>query len=569
MVGDIERTRLNHIRILFFAGVNDGIVPNNSGGGGIISQFERERLAEHDMTLAPGMRERVFIQKFYLYISMTKPSDGLYISYSKTSADGKALRPSYLISVVNSMYEKLEVKEVVPDDIITPENGLDLLLSGFRGAHSDEWNTLASWYLGNDDYRKRFMRLLDAAYHRHTDEPIGRAVTRALYGTELYNSVTRLEHFASCAFAHYLSYGLRLRERELYQFASVDMGNIYHDALCNFSNKVQNSEYTWHSIPEDIERQWVEESMEEAILADENAGVFEEARNIYLLGRMKDTMRKTVWALIKQIKKGNFTPSGFEVSFGRAKDLKAIEFGLGDGEKMRLNGRIDRVDTYETDDKVYVRIIDYKSGNTTFSLVNLYYGLQLQLVVYMNAAVELTRQSHPGKAVEPAGLFYYHIKDPIVDVIGGESETQIEEAVFKELKLNGLVSDNPGVYRAMDAEFSGTSDVIPVGEKNDGSLKAASSVASAEDFATIAGYVNEVIADAGRQIMAGNIAMEPYMMGDRTGCDYCPYHTVCGFDARMDGYAYRKLASLQDPEELMALMRHEVGSDDGIANDEA
>ena len=488
-VGDIERTRLNHIRILFFVGVNDGIVPKAGSTGSIISQFEREKMAEHHLMLAPGAREKVFIQKFYLYLNLTKPSDGLYVTYSRVSPEGKALR------------------------------------------------------------------LLAASFYRYSGEPIGKEVARALYGTELENSVTRLEQFAECAFAHYMTYGLGLSQRELQEFAGVDMGNIYHDALWHFAERIRRSSYTWYDLPEQTRETWIEESMNDAIAGCANVGAFDEAKNRYLLSRMKDTIRRTVWALTIQVQKGRFTPSDFEVSFSQADHLEAIRFQLTEEEKMRLRGRIDRVDTCETDDKVYVKIIDYKSGNTTFSLLNLYHGLQLQLVVYMNAALELEAKKHPGKQAVPAGMFYYHIEDPMVDGSGTESEEEIRQAVLEELKPNGLVNDDPEIYGAMDTELSGSSAVIPVALKADGSLKATSKTASTEEFGTMSDYVKETMTKAGRRILGGDVAAAPYELDGRSGCDYCPYHMVCGFDARIPGFSYRKLEKPDGAEAILAKMR--------------
>lgn len=560
-VGDIERTRLNHIKILFFVGVNDGIVPKSGNSGGIISQFEREKMAEHHLELAPLERERVFIQKFYLYLTMTKPSDALYVTYSMVDSAGKALRRSYFIGTLLGMFPELSVEEInereQSADILTPENGIRYFIEGLREkeASSDMWDALTSWYLSNEDYKKETLRLFGAAYQVHSDEPIRKAVVKALYGTELENSVTRLERFAACAFAHFLNYGLQVRERELLELASVDMGNIYHDALEQFAKRVDASEYTWFDIPGDVQAQWVEESMEDAILKNPNTGIYEEARNRYLLEQMKATMRKTVWALITQVQKGQFVPEEFEVSFSRANDLSAIRFTLGEEEKMRLVGRIDRVDTYETTDKVYVKIIDYKSGNTSFSLLNLYYGLQLQLVVYMNTALELEQKKHPGKKAEPAGIFYYHITNPMVDGDGTESEEEIRDAMLEQLKLNGLVNADPQVYRAMDEEFSGSSSVIPVALKTDGTPKANSKMADADEFATMAEYVNQLIVKTGQQIMAGDVAVKPYQLDGKSGCDYCPYHTVCGFDVRIPGYEFHKMEKMDKPEDILSAMK--------------
>lgn len=575
IIGDIERTRLNHIKILFFVGVNDGVVPKAGNQGGIISQFERGKMAECQLELAPGAREKVFIQKFYLYLNMTKPSHGLYVTFSKVNSDGKALRRSYLIGTLLKLFPGLVVEEPpefeAADEILTPESALQFYIEGLqengfsdtgektedeqKGELRERWLTLASWYLSDETYKERAKRLLDAAFTKHSDSPISRAVTKALYGDTLENSVTRLERFAACAFSHYLSYGLLLRERELQEFASVDMGNIYHDVLERFSEHVEKSKYTWFDIPEEIQEDWMEESMESAILSYKMAEVFSDARNRYLLERMKTTVKRTVWAVLTQIRKGKFIPSGFEVSFSRASDLDAITFTLGEEEKMRLQGRIDRIDTYETADKIYVKIIDYKSGNTSFSLLNLYHGLQLQLVVYLNAAMELVKKEHPGKTAEPAGIFYYHISDPMVEGNGTESEEEIRHSILEQLKLNGLVNDDPEVYGAMDTEFSGNSSVIPVGLKTDGSLKATSKVASTYEFGVMSDYAKEKIMQAGKQIFAGEASVRPYRLAEKTGCDYCPYHTVCGFDPRIPGYEYRQLEQFDNSEEILEKMK--------------
>lgn len=563
-VGDIERTRLNHIKILFFVGVNDGVVPKAGNQGGIISQFEREKMAEYHLELAPGAREKVFIQKFYLYLNMTKPSERLYVTFCRVNSDGKALRRSYLIGTLLKLFPQLVVEEPSEEEtlegVLTAESALPFLMEGLNKPVEDEeaWTALLAWYLSDEGDREKALQLFDAAFGVHQDDAISKAVTKALYGNTLDNSVTRLEQFAACAFAHYLSYGLRLRERELQQFASVDMGNIYHDVLERFSKGIEMSEYTWFDIPQEAQDALLSQSMEDAIAGSGIGDVFEDARNSYLLKRMETTAKRTIWALMLQVRKGKFVPSGFEVSFSRAERLDAVQFQLGEDEKMRLRGRIDRIDTYETDDKVYVKIIDYKSGNTSFSLLNFYYGLQLQLVVYMNVALELTKKIYKGKDTEPAGIFYYHITDPMVDSDGGESEEEIRRSILEQLKVGGLVNEDPEIYGAMDTDFTGTSSVIPVALKADGSLKAASKTASAYEFGLMSDYVRKKIEHVGKEIFAGNVSVKPYLLGDRSGCDYCPYHTICGFDVRMPGFSYQQFEKFDSSEEILAHIREEV-----------
>ena len=229
---------------------------------------------------------------------------------------------------------------------------------------------------------------------------------------------------------------------------------------------------------------------------------------------------------------------------------------------MRLRGRIDRVDLCETDDKVYVKIIDYKTGNTSLDLVALYYGLQLQLAVYLDAAVELEQKKHPGKQVEPAGVFYYHIDDPMLDQAEDETDEAWGRRMLKALRMDGLVNADRKVVELLDRvlEDGTTSDVIPVGKKKDGSYTSYSKVASPEQFDVIRTYTRKKVREIGEGIFSGNVKISPYQRDGATACVYCEYQGICGFDPKIQGYEYRKLKGM-DTELLMKAMQEITQSD--------
>lgn len=577
MVGDIERTRLEHIKALFFIGVNDGIIPKADARGGIISQFEREELAKQQLELAPTARERVFIQRFYLYLTMTKPSDYLYITFARVGGDGQALRKSYLIGTLQKMFPALNVEEVeelpLQNQIVTPQSSMPFFLEGLQQKSErtklfgDDsklalWQSIKKWYEQDESYQSVLEQLESAVHLSYEGRPIAQAVSRALYGNVLENSVTRLERFASCACAHFLSYGLQLNEREISQFAAMDMGNIYHMSLQLYAEKIAASHTTWFDISEEMQKAFVEESFKEAVLSTGNQALAQMAKNQYFLYRMKKILHRTVMTLTNQVRAGKFTPSDFEVAFTFTKDLAAANFALSEDEKMHLKGRIDRVDTYQEEDKLYVKVIDYKSGNTSFELLSLYHGLQLQLVVYLNAAMEVLKKQHPNEDVVPAGIFYYHIDDPLIDGTGQETEVEIYDQILDKLKLNGLVNADASVYEAMDSNIAGASKVIPVSVNKDGSLAKKSKTASAEEFTVIGDYVNQKIKQIGRQIMDGEVEARPYQMKDKDGCMYCPYGSVCGFDRKIPGYDYRKLENIDSEEEIIHKMEEKLGRED-------
>lgn len=550
--GDIERTRLNHIRILFFVGVNDGIIPKSANAGGIISEYEREALLDADMELAPGAREQAFIQRFYLYRNLTKPSEQLYISYSKVDSEGKAIRPSYLIGAIRKLFPKLilmNVEEIeAREDFYTKQAALDYLIHGER---DDAWYALAKYFRTGEESEKEMVeRLLRAFYATYENSPISRGVALALYGRKPEGSVTRLERFAACAYAHYLQYGLKLSERQNNSFESVDMGNIYHDALQRYSMKLKDSEYDWFDIPDSQRETLSEEAMQEAVAAYPDMSIYASAESKHRAKRMMNIFKQTVWALTKQVRAGQFVPKEFEVRFSELDHMDALEYALTDDVTMKLTGRIDRVDTYDGGDRLCVKVIDYKSGNTSFDLIRIYQGLQLQLVVYMNAAMELTKKNHASKDILPGGILYYHIDDPVINEDTDMSENEEEHALLQALRPDGLVNADEQVYLAMDENLEGRSEVIPIELKKSGELSSRSKVATTEEFAVLEQYVHNKIAEQGRKIYEGDVSVNPYQDGMESSCDFCPYASVCGIDTKIPGYQYRHLESMRKEEVL-------------------
>lgn len=565
LVGDNERSRLKDIRVLFFVGVNDGLIPRHDAGGGILSEYDREKLERADAKLSPTGRETMYQQRFHLYRNLTKPSEQLYLSFAKAGASGEAQNPSYLINEIRKLFPEIVVRDIEKEErpeerLEMPRSGESVLLEELQQAAEGEiqplFEELYRWYAAHPEAGVPAETYRKAAFLRCADGVIGKSVASALYGETLKNSATRLEKYAACAFAHFMEFGLQIRERDQYELRAADMGTVMHEALEKFSKKLQENGKTWKNV-EDSERDRLIEECVEETMADYGNTIFQSSsRNQYRILRVKRILKRTVWALQQQIRRGEFEPGEFEVSFSMEESLSAINIDLSDHEKMRLRGRIDRVDLCETDDKVYVKIIDYKTGNTSLDLVALYYGLQLQLAVYLDAAVELEQKKHPDKQVEPAGVFYYHIDDPMLDQEEDETDEAWGRRMLKALRVDGLVNADRKVVELLDRvlEDGKTSDVIPVGKKKDGSYTSYSKVASPEQFDVIRTYTRKKVREIGEGIFSGDVQISPYQRDGATACMYCEYQGICGFDQKIQGYEYRKLKGM-DTELLLKAMQ--------------
>lgn len=563
VVGDMERTRLKQVKVLFFLGVNDGNIPKNASKGGIISDMDREFLIESGTEMAPSPRQQMYIQRLYLYLNMTKPSERLYLSYAKVNSDGKGIRPSYLIDTVRKLFPQLAVEY--------PQNRsrLEQIEGRQEGARylAEELREYADGTLREEERQDFYLmcrayeadpegrdRLTAAAFRRYKESGLSRIVARALYGRQLENSVSRLETYAACACRHFLQYGLSLQEREEFGFEVSDMGNVYHAVLENFAGKLAESGRTWWDFDENFATQAIKEAVEGYAATYGETVLYSSARNEYAITRMSRILTRTVLTLQQHLKQGSFQPDDYELSFRFAEDLDSIHVDLSEEEKMHLQGRIDRIDVSEDAEHVYVKVIDYKSGNKKFDLAALYYGLQLQLVVYMNAAMELESRKHPDKEIVPAALLYYHIDDPTIETPVELTQEQINEEILTKLRMNGVVNSDPAVVERLDRFLQDKSKVIPVEKKKDGSFSARSGILSREELQVVSAYVDTKIRQIGREILDGKIAANPYEKGNEEACTYCAYKKVCGFDGSIPGYEKRQLEDL-DQQTLMQRMQ--------------
>lgn len=571
MIGDIERTRLKKIRVLFFVGINDGIIPKPAAAKGILSEPDRDYLKKSGAELSPTARELIFQQRFYLYLSLTKPSDHLYLSFSATGSDGEALAPSYLIGTIQKLFadlpvlEESQIREQDPTRILeTPAGENGYLLEALQAMPAREMTPEAKEVLrkmmAEPRERERADRLLRAKSASNKASSIGQELAEKLYGRDLNLSVTRLEEFANCPFAHFMDYGLRLHEREIFEFQTRDFGTIMHEALRIFSQNLKEKHLSWRELSDSEREELADRALDSAAGGYGNSVLLSTERNHHIIDQIREILQRTVWALQKQIEKGSFEPTDFEFTFGR-NDSKVLSFGLGSA-RMNLYGKIDRLDTCDVDGTRYLKVIDYKTGNENLDLNRVSGGIQLQLAVYMKAA-EAVAEEGGAKSAEPAGIFYYQISDPLIDEAKADD---IDEKIMMELRPNGLVRSELSVQRLFDKETTEgkLSDVLPSGvkigeaEKKGGEGVSGKSARDKEDFDTLSRFVTYEVQKLGKEMMEGDDTILPaaqYKGSSGTdACTYCGMRGICGYDERIAGFHHRRIGDRQ-PDDVLREMR--------------
>ena len=561
-VGDMTRTRLAHVKYLLFLGLNDGWIPGKGTGGGILTELERSWLKEEGFALAPGERENSLIARFYLYLILTKAEDGLYLSCSRSDGQGRALRPSYLLGAIEGIEG---LKTVRPDQTGGDDEGCTLNCG--RDALEEYGRLLQA---AGETGRISPRLLQSAAYLKESDFALtaGRMWEKTFASPELKNlspglakelfrdadgSVTRLELFSRCPYEHFAQYGLKLKEREIWQVKMTDIGTFFHEVLYLYARTLREEHTGWREVLPARQKELIRACI--AQLTEEKfSGRFEEsARAQGLLRRLEEIAGRTVWAITNQLRAGSFEPAAFEISFDEFQAPEAVSLKLKDGTKLRLRGRIDRIDVCESEDTRYIKVVDYKSGNTVFDLSDIYHGLSMQLAVYLHAALKLERALYPDKKVIPAALLYSRMKDPIIE----DSDEPAENAILKQMRPDGLVNRDDTVLalldRRLDIDNPGKSLVVPVERKKSGWLTVASSAADTMVLENIGKYAMDKMAENCSEILEGEIRQIPGKWKNRTACDYCLYRDVCGFDTKYPQYRFRMMSRIDEQEFLRML----------------
>lgn len=553
LVGDIERSRLKEIKILFLIGVNDGNIPKNSANGGIISDLDREYLSGGDedngIELAPTVREKTFTQKLYLYMNMTKPSERLYLSYANTDALGKTLKSSYLIEIIQKLLPGIKMEHIIGDDYCSDISGKgdnDYILADlFRRyaagsiSESDEQLFLVLYDLAKGD-DKKLGNMRNAAFYHYETKPLARQVVSALYGKVITNSISRLERYAGCAYSHFLQYGIALSEREEFDVSRMDIGNIYHEVLQRFSSYITNHNLDWSELSDTDARRILDEIYDGVVNSYGDSVFFKDSKSVYEIERMKRVLLRAVNTVVFQVKKTAFRPKHFELEFRNAVDVSAFNIGLSEEEKLAIRGKIDRVDTFEDADNIFVKIVDYKSSQKKLDLVQVYNGLSLQLVVYLDQAVKEI-QKNTSKNVKPAAMYYYPVYLPTVESTEPLNADEINASIRKSLIQAGVSVKDNGLIEKLGGQFDKTSEVIKVERTLKGDYSRSSELIDEVDLNTVIEYTNFKLGQISKSIIEGNIEARPCGEG---ACMYCPFKTVCSYDTRVEGYkdnSYEKI----------------------------
>lgn len=570
LAGSIGRTRYSHIRATFILGINDGVLPAVMKEDGLFLESEREILSKHGMEMAPGIKQKLMEEQFLIYTTLTSPSEKLYLSYPLADEEGKSLLPSEIIKQMKKLFPRLKERLITLeiDDhpmayIHHPRTTLSLLAGQLRKMRqgytiAPDWFWVYNWFIKHQEWRGLTERLLRSLFYRNQEDRLTETTTRKLYGNHLKASISRLEKYRSCPFAHFASYGLRLEERDIYRLEYPDIGQLYHASLSRLLESVREKGLDLGQMSGEQIHLLATSAVDELAPELQNEILLSSNRYKYIHRKLKNVVGRTAAVLGMHARNSQFSPIALELPFGPGMPLPSLQFKLPNGCSMELIGRIDRVDQAKGSQGVLLRIIDYKSSKTSLVLEEVYYGLSLQMLIYLDVVISNAEQWLGTKA-SPAGMLYFHVHNPLVSSDVPLPRQEAEKKALAKYKMNGYLLADVENIRLMDTSLTnGWSEILPVAITKDERFYDKSKVVSMEQLQLLRQHVRQIIQGIGTEITDGVVEITPYKLNKKTPCTYCVYKPVCQFDILFEADHYRILKKINQ-EELWRLLTREGG----------
>ena len=550
IVGDTDRSRSRKTKVVFIIGLNDGVFPSINKNQGFLDDEDRESLKIENIEIAKGTLENLYDDNFNIYKAFTTAEERLFLSYASSDNDGKPLRASNLIFRIKKIFPNL----IEESDIIKKEN-LDLInekicyddlilkINEMENGISPEklFFVLYKYYAQNKNYKNILNENIKYINFK-LNEKLKKENIDKLYGNRLNTSISKLEKYRSCPFSYYLQYILKLKDKEELKVQSFDTGSFMHDVINSFFEQI---EIKLSEISDEEIENIIEKIINEKLL-NENNYIFTATEKYKLLvQRLKRIIVKSLKYIIQSLVQSEFTLEGTEVEFGEKGKYKPIVMNLDDGKTVEIIGKIDRIDVAQDENKKYVRIIDYKSSVKNLDFGNVYAGLQLQLITYLDAVCKL-------EDFVPAGVLYFNLLEQIINSNKKISDQEIEQKIKNNFKMKGLILADVKVVKMQDKNLEkGRSEIIPAYIDKSGNLSPKlSSIATDKEFTNLQNYINKTIKEISREIFNGNIELKPYYKNKKTPCEYCSYKSMCGFNSGIVKKNYNFVDKLSKEEIL-------------------
>ena len=533
ILGDTDRSRSHKVKAIFIIGLNDGNFPSVHKDEGFFNDIDRQKLKEDGIELAKGTIDLLYEDNFNIYKAFTTAEEKLCLLYSSSDMQGKSLRPSMLINKIKKIYPKIVEKS----DIIESENEILNEIATYKklinnindlkeqNKMDDLWYYIYRYYENSEKWNARLENDLKGIDYTNKPEEIEKQNIEKLYGNKLTTSISKLEKHRSCPFSYYLKYGLKIKPQEQLKIQTINTGTFIHEIIDEFFTEIKEKGIELEQITDEEVEKVIDKIIDEKLGQGKNYIFTSTAKYKVLVLRLKRIIKKALKYIIETIVQSRFKVLGTELEFGEKGKYKPIILTLENGKQVEIIGKIDRIDTAQNEDGKYLRIIDYKSSIKNIDLNEVYAGIQIQLLTYLDAVCR-------EEELQPAGILYFNMLEQIIKADKRMSPEKIEEKIKANFKMKGLILADVKVVKLHDKNLEkGQSSIIPAYIDKEGNLSSKkTNGVTKEQFADLQKYMYKIIKEISKEILEGNIELKPYYKNKKTPCKYCEYKSICNFN---------------------------------------
>ncbi|MEG1614983.1 MAG: PD-(D/E)XK nuclease family protein, partial [Oscillospiraceae bacterium] len=524
-IGSADRIRLSSPKVVFIVGANEGIFPQSPDGKGILSDADRRKLIELGVEVSMPSEFKVSEERFIAYNSLCSATDKLFVSYSRCTPSGEVLSPSVIVSQLEQIFpccSMVNTDELDTLDFIESEKSAFEACAKLFNTDSEASATLKKFIKDNKAYGKRFFSL-EKVNNKEPFKFDNSQNAVELFGNDLYVSASQIENYHECPFQYFCRYGVRAKPRKIAELNPMESGTVIHyvleniiktygvEQLCSMSKMQRKSEVQL------LLTKYLEENM---------GGLAEKSKRFeYLYFRLCATLCDVLERMSEEFKTSQFKPVDFELKINNDGDIKPYSLKLPDGSELKIIGSIDRVDIFKKDEKSYIRVVDYKSGIKEFLLSDVFFGLNMQMLIYLFSVYQNGKEYYGD--IVPSGILYYPAKLNVSKLPRQSSDDDINEKKIKDGKCNGMLLENMDVLNAMENNLCGR--FMPVYLDKKGNL--CGSLISFKKLTKLQENVDEILCEMANALHKGQIDAYPAVGKNyKNTCDYCDYISVCGIE---------------------------------------
>lgn len=542
-VGEMPRLAHKHCKALLLLGADDSQLPAAAPSPGLLVDEDRALLASLGMESAPPLADKLWREMTIVYESCALPAQQLIISWPDSGEDGQECRPSFLVKKLNALFPGLPLLD---ERALTEDFRLEAPRPALELAGRPEVGQALKKL---PDFSERVQRMERAAALERGS--LTRPVVEALYGRRVPMSASRMDRYCSCHFSYFMQYGLRARPRKSAGFQAPEYGTFIHYVLEHVLQQREGKE-----IPSrDQVRRVVDRYVKEELGGLEK----ETARFRYLFHRLERSVYSVVENVCQELARSDFEPVAFELGFARDGELPPVELTM-DGLTLSISGFVDRVDGWEKDGRLYLRVVDYKTGRKSFDFTDIWNGMGLQMLLYLFTLKEKGEQCF-GKEIVPAGVLYLPAQDAILSGSRSMTDEERQKELDSALRRKGLVLREPEVLEAMEHTDGTKPRFLPVRVVKSGAFTG-DALVSAEQLGRLERHTAQILREVASELAAGNISADPFWRGpQKNACQWCEYAAACQFREGCGGDRRRWQSSVSASDFWERLGENESGNE--------